>query len=210
MQQGLADPNTGQLDMAKAQEALSNIKKFTRARKDAVNAQIVNPLKLSTIVNKYSGLLSASAYYPAWMQEQEKAEAKNFANISYVSIPYGEISDSAVKVTDADIDAYVQKHKELFKQEAGRKVSYVTFSQLPNAADSARVMDMLNKLKPQFEADTNAKAFVARNTSVIDFKDEYLPVSKAPIKELDSVLKYPIGTVVGPFSENGDYILAKF
>jgi len=68
---------------------------------------------------------------------------------------------------------------------------------------------MLNKLKPQFEADTNAKAFVARNTSVIDFKDEYLPVSKVPIKELDSVLKYPIGTVVGPFSENGDYILAK-
>ncbi|MBN8832815.1 MAG: hypothetical protein ABS68_08620 [Niastella sp. SCN 39-18] len=209
LQQGLADPNTGQLDMAKAQEALSNIKKFTGARKDAVNAQIVDPLKLSTIVNKYSGLLSASAYYPAWMQEQEKAEAKNFANISYVSIPYGEISDSAVKVTDADIDAYVQKHKELFKQEAGRKVSYVTFSQLPNAADSARVMDMLNKLKPQFEADTNAKAFVARNTSVIDFKDEYLPVTKAPIKELDSVLKYPIGTVVGPFSENGDYILAK-
>lgn len=209
LQQGLADPNTGQLDMAKAQEALSNIKKFTGARKDAVNAQIVDPLKLSTIVNKYSGLLSASAYYPAWMQEKEKAEAKNFANISYVSIPYGEISDSAVKVTDADIDAYVQKHKELFKQEAGRKVSYVTFSQLPNAADSARVMDMLNKLKPQFEADTNAKAFVARNTSVIDFKDEYLPVSKAPIKELDSVLKYPIGTVVGPFSENGDYILAK-
>ncbi len=209
LQQGLADPNTGQLDMAKAQEALSNIKKFTGARKDAVNAQIVDPLKLSTIVNKYSGLLSASAYYPSWMQEQEKAEAKNFANISYVSIPYGEISDSAVKVTDADIDAYVQKHKELFKQEAGRKVSYVTFSQLPNAADSARVMDMLNKLKPQFEADTNAKAFVARNTSVIDFKDEYLPVSKAPIKELDSVLKYPIGTVVGPFSENGDYILAK-
>lgn len=209
LQQGLADPNTGQLDMAKAQEALSNIKKFTGVRKDAVNAQIVDPLKLSTIVNKYSGLLSASAYYPAWMQEQEKAEAKNFANISYVSIPYGEISDSAVKVTDADIDAYVQKHKELFKQEAGRKVSYVTFSQLPNAADSARVMDMLNKLKPQFEADTNAKAFVARNTSVIDFKDEYLPVSKAPIKELDSVLKYPIGTVVGPFSENGDYILAK-
>jgi len=111
LQQGLADPNTGQLDMAKAQEALSNIKKFTGARKDAVNAQIVDPLKLSTIVNKYSGLLSASAYYPAWMQEQEKAEAKNFANISYVSIPYGEISDSAVKVTDADIDAYVQKHK---------------------------------------------------------------------------------------------------
>ena len=209
LQQGLADPNTGQLDMAKAQEALSNIKKFTGARKEAVNAQIVDPLKLSTIVNKYSGLISASAYYPTWMQEQEKTEAKNFANISYVSIPYGEISDSAVKVTDADVNAYVQKHKELFKQEAGRKVSYVTFSQLPNAADSARVMDMLNKLKPQFEADTNAKAFIARNTSVIEYSDEYLPVAKAPIKDLDSVLKYPIGTVVGPFVENGDYILAK-
>lgn len=138
-----------------------------------------------------------------------KNRSQNFANISYVSIPYGEISDSAVKVTDADVNAYVQKHKELFKQEAGRKVSYVTFSQLPNAADSARVMDMLNKLKPQFEADTNAKAFIARNTSVIEYSDEYLPVAKAPIKDLDSVLKYPIGTVVGPFVENGDYILAK-
>jgi peptidyl-prolyl cis-trans isomerase D len=135
------------LDIAKAQEALRNIKKFKAEQKEAVNNQVIEPLKLSTTVAKYSGLINASAYYPAWMQEAEKADSKNFASISYVSIPYSDISDSTVKVSDDDIKQYVSKHKELFKQEAGRTISYLTFSQLASAEDSLKVKRRLKVLK---------------------------------------------------------------
>ncbi|MEO7263690.1 MAG: peptidylprolyl isomerase [Ferruginibacter sp.] len=209
LQQGLADPATGKLDIAKAQEALSNIKKFKGEQRELVNAEIVDPTRLNVVVAKYSGLLNASAYYPAWMQEKENSEANNFAQISYVSIPFNEISDSSITVTDADVNAYVQKHKELFKQEAGRMISYVSFSQLPSSDDSAKVKVYLDGLKSSFANDSNAAVFVARNTSVIDFQDEFLPKSKIQSSQIDTLSKFPIGSVYGPYVDKNNYVLAK-
>ncbi|MEX0636242.1 MAG: peptidylprolyl isomerase [Ferruginibacter sp.] len=207
-QQGMKDAS-GNIDIAKAQEALRNIKKLTGEQKDQVNAEIVDPLKLSSLVAKYSGLISASAYYPKWMQEKEAAETKKFADISYVAIPYSDIADSAVKVTDADINVYVKKNKELFKQDAGRTVSYITFSQLPSKEDSANLKAQVEKLKIAFASDSNAQAFVARNASLIDFEDSYLPKSKIQSRQIDTIAKMPAGTVYGPFVENGAMVLAK-
>ena len=208
-EKGLLDPATGKLDVAKAQEALANIKKFKGEKRDMIDAQIIEPLKLSTAVSKYSGLLSAAVYYPTWMQQKESAEAKSFAVISYVGIPYNEISDSTVKVTDNDINDYVAKRKDLFKQEAGRTISYLTFSQLPSAADSMKAKQMTEELKASFAADTNAKAFVARNTSAVDFSDEYLPLSKIRSTAKDTIAKQGINTVYGPFVDGQNYSLAK-
>ena len=208
-EQGMIDPATGKLDINKAQEALRNIKKFKGEQKEAVNAQVIEPLKLTTTVAKYSGLINASAYYPVWMQEKEKAEVKNFANISYVAVTYSEISDSTVKVTDADINEYVKKNKELFKQEAGRKISYITFSQLASADDSMKIKQQVEGLKASFAADTNAKAFVARNTSVTDYNDNFLPKSKIQSSQVDTIVTYPVGTVVGPYVDGSTYVLAK-
>lgn len=207
-QQGMQDA-MGKLDISKAQEALRNIKKLAGEQKEQVNAEIVDPLKLSSLVAKYSGLISASAYYPKWMQEKETAESKNFAEIAYVAVPYSDIADSSVKVTDADVNAYVQKNKELFKQEAGRMISYVTFSQLPSKADSVSVKNNVEQLKPAFAADSNAKMFVARNASLIDFQDTYLPKSRIQSSQTDSIAKLPVGSVYGPFVENGAFVLAK-
>lgn len=208
-QQGMTDPATGKLDIAKAQEAIVNIKKFKGEQRNGVDAQIIDPLKLSTLVAKYGSLISASAYYPLWMQEKETVEAKSFATISYVAVAYNEISDSSVTVSDADINTYVQKHAPLFKQEAGRRISYVSFSQLPNAADSARIKELVTQIKSSFSTDTNSRAFVARNISSIDFDDNYKPKSKITSTALDTILKQAQGTVYGPYTDNGNYVLAK-
>lgn len=207
-EQGLKDAS-GKLDVARAQEVLRNFKKMKADQKELVNNQVIAPLKLTTIVNKYSGLLNASAYYPKWMQEKETAEAKNFAEISYVAIAYNEIPDSAVTVKDADVEAYVKKHKALFKQEAGRVISYVTFSQLPNKDDSLRTETIVKDLKQAFAADTNATAFVARNTSVIDFNDAFVPGSRIQSPVLDTLAQLPVGAVYGPYVDQGSYVIAK-
>lgn len=208
-QQGMSDPATGQLDVAKAQEAMRNIKKLKGEQREQVNNEVINPLKLSTIVSKYSSMVTAGAYYPKWMQEKENADSKSFAEVSYVAIPYSEISDSAVKVTDADINAYVNKNKELFKQEAGRVVSYVTFSQLPSKDDSAKARMLVQDIKTAFSADTNAASFVARNTSIIDFQDVYLPKARIQSSQTDSIAKLPVGSVYGPYVDGGAYVVAK-
>lgn len=208
-EQSLLDAN-GQLDVAKAQKAINeDIKKAKGEQRAVVDNQIINPLKLSTAVAKYSGMLNASAYYPSWMQKKDSKEESDFASISYVSVPYSEISDSAVSVSDDEINAYVKKNKDLFKQEAGRMISYVSFSQLPSREDSNRARLLIEDLKPQFAADTNAKSFIARNASSISFNDKFLPKSKYTFADIDSILAAPQGSVYGPFVEGESFVLAK-
>ena len=205
----MVDPATGKLDRSKLSQALVNIKKMKGEQWDMVNSQIIEPQKLTSVSTKYFALLNASAYYPAWMEEKDVKESKTFASISYVQIPYQTISDSTIKVTDAEVEKYVQKHKDLFKQEAGRMISYVAFSQLPGAADSARTKAVVEALKTDFANETNTKTFLARNTSSIEFDTNYFPKSKIQSIALDSIIKLPAGSVYGPYVDNKNYVLAK-
>jgi peptidyl-prolyl cis-trans isomerase D len=207
--QSMVDPATGKLDPAKLKEALNNIRKSKGEQRDMINSQIVEPQKLTSVSTKYFSLLTASAYYPSWMEESDKKDKTNFANISYVGVAYSELSDSTYKVSDAEIQSYVQKHKDLFKQDAGRKISYVTFSQLPNAEDSGRVKDLVASLKNEFTTTENVKTFLARNPSVIDFDTNFLPKVKIQSPVIDSITKLSPGAVVGPYVDKGSYVLAK-
>lgn len=205
----MIDPTTGKLDQAKVNQALNDLKKAKGERRDLIDAQLLEPQKLTSTSSKYFALLNASAYYPTWMQEKDKTEAGNFATISYVAVPYSVVSDSTIKVSDDEISAYVEKHKKQFKQEEGRMISYVAFSQLPNAADSARTKDMVAALKESFSTDANPAAFIARNNSAIPFDTNYQPKARIQSSATDTILKQPIGTVYGPYVDRGEYVLAK-
>ncbi len=213
----MMDSATGKLDPNQVKKAFANIKKMTPEQKELFDVQVINPQKITSISSRYIGLLNASAYYPTWMQEKETKETKEFAQISYVQVPYTAIPDSTIKVTDDDVKQYVEKHKYMFKQEEGRKISYVAFSQLPNAEDSARIKGVLEGLKNDFAKDSNARSFIARNTSSIDFDSSYF--TKATLRQkfrnapIDSIVKLPINSVYGPYvdveGKGGSYVLAK-
>jgi peptidyl-prolyl cis-trans isomerase D len=205
----MVDPATGKLDKSKLSQALVNIKKMKGEQWDVINSQIIEPQKLTSVSTKYFALLNAGAYYPGWMEEKDTKESKSFATISYVQIPYQDISDSTIKVTDAEVEAYVKKNKDLFKQEEGRMISYVGFSQLPAAADSARTRGVVEALKNEFANETNVKTFLARNATAIEFDTNYVPRSKIQSNYLDSITRLAVGSVYGPYVDNKNYVLAK-
>jgi peptidyl-prolyl cis-trans isomerase D len=205
----MVDPATGMLDMSKVSQAIANIKKMKGEQRDMIDAQVIDPQKITSVSTKYFALLNASAYYPAWMEESDIKETKDFANISYVAIPYSVIEDSTIKVTDSEIEQYIQNHKGLFKQEAGRMISYVSFSQLPSSKDSARTKTIVENLKNDFANESNEKTFLARNASVIDFDTAFLPKVKIKSRVTDSIIKMQTGSVYGPYVENNDYVIAK-
>ena len=205
----MVDPTTGMLDMSKVSQAISNIKKMKGEQRDMIDAQVIEPQKIASVSTKYLALLNASTYYPAWMEEKDVSENKSFANINYVAIPYNIISDSTIKVSDSEIEKYVQKNKDLFKQEEGRMISYVTFSQLPNAADSARTKAVIESLKTEFTNETNVKSFLARNTSLQPFNEDYVWKSKMQGQYKDSIMLLQKGQTFGPYVESNSYNLAK-
>jgi len=202
------DPATGKLDPLKVTQKISEMKKAKGDEAESYN-QFTEQLRMQNMQQKYYALLNASAYYPTWMQETDKEASKNFASISYVAVPYSVISDSTITVSDNEISNYIDKHKKLFKQEEGRMISYVSFSQSPSAADSARTKQSTEALKAAMATETNMAGFTAKNLSTIPFDSLYLPKSKITSPVADTLTKLPVGTVYGPYVDRGSYVLAK-
>jgi peptidyl-prolyl cis-trans isomerase D len=209
LKQAFTDKTTGVYDIAKVQQWWQSAKKFKGEQRDAIENQVVEPIKIQSQYTKYSGLIAASGYYPTWMKEKETADGKSFANISYVSVPYNVINDSTIKISDQDITEYIGKHKAQYTQEGGRLISYVAFNATASAADTAKTLESVAALKSSFIADTNAKVFVSRNMSAKDFDDAYTLKSKLTMSQKDSIAALPVGGVYGPYLDGKDFEIAK-
>jgi peptidyl-prolyl cis-trans isomerase D len=209
LKQAFTDKTTGQYDIAKVQQWWQTAKKYKGEQRDAVESQVVEPIKLQSLYTKYSSLIAASGYYPTWMKEKETVESKTFATISYVAVPYAVIADSIVKVSDEEISDYVAKHKAMYKQEGGRQIGYIGFSVNPTRADTIKTFETVAALKNDFSKDTNAKVFVSRNMSSKDYKDEYVLKSKLSMAAKDSIAALATNTVYGPYLDGKDFVLAK-
>jgi len=209
LKQAFTDKQTGQYDISKVQEWWKTAKKSKDEQRAAIETQIIEPMKLQTLYGKYNGMIAASAYYPTWMQKKDLAERNQFADITYVGVPFNVINDNEIKVSDADIIDYITKRKSLYKQDGGRFISYVSFSANPSANDSIKAKESIEALKTPFEADTNANIFLARNMSTIKFFDGYSLKSKMAMVQKDTIAALPVGNVYGPYLDGGSYVLAK-
>lgn len=210
LKQAFADPNTGAYNIEQAKQWWSQVKaQKNDEQRNAIITQVIDPMVLNTLYSKYTAMVTGSMYQPTWLGDLEKKQASEFAMISYVAIPYATISDSMVTVSDKEIKDYINKHKETFKQEAGVKLSYVSFSAAPNSQDSQRVYQAIAELKEPFEADTNAKFFLGRNSSSVPYHDVYVPASKMQFDQKDDIIALPLGGVYGPYLDGQNYVLAK-
>ncbi len=209
LKQAFTDKTTGQYDISKVQQWWQTAKKSKGEQRDAIESQVVEPIKLQSLYTKYSSLIAASGYYPTWMKEKEAADNKAFATISYVAVPYAVIPDSTTKVSDNEIIEYVSKHKALYNQEGGRLIGYIGFSVNPTTADTIKTFDNVVALKSDFSKDTNAKVFVSRNMSSKDYKEEYVLKSKLTMAAKDSVSALATNAVYGPYLDGKDFVLAK-
>jgi peptidyl-prolyl cis-trans isomerase D len=112
LKQGFTDPNTGVYNALSAQQYFANLKKSgTPEQKTQMNAYLES-LEYQQMVGKYAALLANSIYYPKWFLERQNADNSQMARVSYVGVPYTTIPDSAVKITDDEIKAYVSAHED--------------------------------------------------------------------------------------------------
>lgn len=172
--------------------------------------------------SKLNALVSKSLYSPTWMVEQFNADRNLNADFHYVYIPFDEIDNSQVELTDADYSAYLASNKVKYAQdEETRKVDYIVFEVKATKEDSARIRSILVDLIPKFETAENDTFFVESNYGVVDpryFTKEDTksadPLTGQPGDPLtdemiDTIFNAPVGSAVGPFEKDGDYVIVK-
>jgi peptidyl-prolyl cis-trans isomerase D len=203
----------GQFDMNQAKAQINQIKKEKTGEQAAqIQAwydQNVVTFRNNMLQQKYFTLMGQSSYVPKWLAAKAYADNNSLSNIQYVFVPYSTISDS-LKVSDADIEDYLKRNKKKYiQEEETRSLEYVYFDASPSSQDSSDIRNNLASLKPGFEATTDAKTFVTRNNSKVEFLDAYQLKSKIQIAAKDSILKLKDGEVYGPYLDANTYVLAK-
>ncbi|MDR3272890.1 MAG: SurA N-terminal domain-containing protein [Flavobacteriaceae bacterium] len=161
-----------------------------------------------------AGMLSNSKEIDVLAQNQ-----LNVANIDYVKIDYDAYQkQNPVKVTDEDLQKYIDKHKSLFKIDANRILDYVFFSGAPSPTDRQASLAEINKYLTNSVVDGDTiQAFPSvKNDSmyVTQYSDkQFIPTyryaQQLPAEIQNWVKGASIGQISSAYEVQDYYVLSK-
>jgi len=163
------------------------------------------------IQSKLNTLVSKSMYNPSWMVEKAYADQNQRITFEYVKIPFDEVQDSEVTLTDADLTSYLNANAAKYTQdEETRKVGYVTFNVTPSNDDSLAIKNEVAELGTEFAAKTDAediKLFIESNFGTRG--QGWMTADNLNQAIQGSTFAQEIGSVTAPYLEGRAYKVAK-
>lgn len=172
----------------------------------------------------YNSLIRASVYTTKFDAKQAYKAEKDAVAFDYVTLQYATVNDDQVKVSDAEIAAYIKKNKTRFKAENSRGLEYVFIANAPSEADIKSVETKMNDLlsgavvynKETGKNDTlsgfkntkNVVEFVNSNSDV-PYDSTFISKKDLPVEFQEQLYALPVGGVFGPYEFNGYSCLSK-
>lgn len=203
-----ANAQTGQIDPAK-------IKEFTAQMTDEQEGQwqqLEEYVRQVRIIEKYNNLIKKGLYVTTSAAKREYLAQNTSANIRYVIKNYKLIADSTIKPSAEELNAYYAAHQNEYKQEASRVMEYIAYDIVPSAEDIEEAKKNMAAVAVEFKTP---KSFSEDSTYIIaesesrNFDQAFkTPGTLSPY--IDTVMfKAEVGTVVGPYEENGSLKVSK-
>ena len=210
------NPQTGQFDPGQVRLYLSRLDQDPEGvepgtvRKQWLKFE--NILKQGQFQEKYSNLVSKGLYVPSWVGEMTYNDQNRLVDFKYVQLPFSDVNDADVKVSDDDLKKFINEHAARFKQdEESRKIDYVTFDIAASSGDSAKTAQYLQDKRADFAAGKTASddSIFVKLYSETPFDAAYYEKDKVLSQVKDSLFEVKIGAIVGPYVDGGSYKLAK-
>lgn len=220
--QSFIDPATGQFSESLFKQAIANLKDNSASdeRMRDIYLQWLDfekGMREQAYISKYNKAVELGIYYPEALVREDYYRTNQSITAQYVQLPYAEIADSTVEVTDAEINAYVKQHAALYEQEEPtRNLTYVSFAIEASEEDRNALRQELEALKadrvvmnevtgmqdtlPGFVSTKNDSSFVAANSDQ-PYDNSYYKQADlgTPVDSIAFALE--VGEVYGPFED---------
>ena len=157
---------------------------------------------------KYLDLVKKAIYVPSWEADINSNFKNKKFDIEYVYVPNTTIADSEITMSDDELRAYLSDHEEEYKQEATVDLQILEFPVLPSDDDIANTEAEVVKLIRDFKTTNDDSSFVKYN-SEDDFNPAYLTNAEFQSVMADSVFNVDLGTIIGPYKEDGFFKAVK-
>jgi peptidyl-prolyl cis-trans isomerase D len=209
--QSFTDPKTGAFDQKAVNNFLQNLDNTEMVKPEMKQRYLMmeKAIKSDRQSTKYNSLITKGFYVPTAFAKRNYNESNTMAQVRVTGIPYQTVSDSSVKVTDADYEKYYNEYKYKFEQDKPvRELEYVLFEPKMSAEDMALLKSNIQKAYDEFVVTTDVPGFV-NSTSDNRYDSSWRKRgSFAPM--IDSMLfNAPVGQVLQPLEDNGMYRIFK-
>lgn len=205
--QAFSDPTTGRFDKNAVINYLKNLKTLPLEQQKSWE-NFEKSLREERTRAKYENLLRLSTYTPKAQAEKEYVAQNTKANLRYLYVPYFSVVDTTIKVTDAQLQEYLNAHKKEYKGTDTRSIEYVTFPVQPAKDDSAALYTEIKELARGLATAQSDSAFAAMNSDIpMPINQSYATMSDQ-LKE--AVKTFVPGGVYGPYREGNTYYIYKY
>ena len=211
--QAFANPQTGNYDVAAMTSVISQMSSNPQYQ------QMWAFLNTNAVINrlneKFTSLVKVATYVNKLEVEQGVEAANVVRNGRMVCVNYSTVADSLATVSDAEVVAYYNAHKNMdeYKKLPRRRISYVAFDVQPTEEDIIAIENKVRTMGEEFAQAEDVRAFVRKNmgnvaenyVSAAQLTDDeavvlngaqYGPVLKAN----EWVMSRPISTIMAPDS----------
>lgn len=225
IQNAFKDPQTGLFSQKLLEDRIEQMKSSSNPEEILAWENSKKSLTIRRQQEKYFGLLQQGVYATKLEAENSYMAKEEVKSISFVMKRMTDIKDEDVKISDEELKAFYDEHKEESKYKVKtntRELRYFDIVVEPSAEDSSKFYADYAKLKSQLEASTSIakdSALVMANSEMKFFSRKlgYRKQGEAKAREgftypamMDSVFSAAsIGTVIGPYQDGPSYRLAK-
>lgn len=199
-----ADPSfqtDGQYDRKKVESILKRAKKNKNQAKGL--EKFKNEIKQRQLKKRYFNYLAKCNHKTKTILSYEYLSANSSVSGKIASINYSTVSDNSVKVTDADLEKYLNKHREQYKnKEEFRDIQYLLWKIIPSSEDSADIKKQAMVAVATMKQESKPDTTLVQNS--IFFSRGNLP-KRTPREVSEVVWSMPVNSVAGPYYKDGVY-----
>jgi len=212
------DPATGQVNREQLTQLRSMIE--TNGVQTAIDqgqlapsfpyywAHQMREVKKERLQSKLGALVQKSIFTPTWMAEMVNTAQTQRVDFNFVKVPFDAVAGVDAP-SDAELQSYLNNNKAKYiNDEETRKVAYVTYNVAATKEDSLNIYNNVAGLMKEFRTTDNDSTFVDNNYGTIS--GNYFTESQiGSLSYKDTLMKAPIGAVVGPYLNGKTYSIAK-
>lgn len=164
IQQMFADPQTGMYNPEFLRSFVANIDQDQTGRLQMFWNYLQQEVTDQSQMLKLKNIIDKAAYVTTFEAEKiQKFESNNYS-VRFVADLYSKIADSTVNVSDAEIRAYYDKNKNIYRSYNTRTIDYVLFEARPSEADFVAADKYIRDLTTEFQNADNITQFVTLNS----------------------------------------------
>ncbi len=221
IRQSYGNPQTGQIDAQLLNRVRARIDENTI--QEGIDARELPPnfvdiwryqnrqVGTQRLQEKLSALVSKAMYAPSWMAQEYADAQSNNRNVAIVRIPFDELDNDEVEVTDADLQAYVAEYQSNFDNlEETRQLAYVSFPVEATQEDSNAVRTLMREVASEWRQTASRDDSLFALTANGSYTGTYVTEDQIAPSIANALLnEVAVGGVYGPFVEGQLMAVAK-